>query len=83
MAITASLVSLAIGKGMKKEIAMTGEISLKGKVLKIGGIILLWKRCKREGISSQKRECFKFNFAIREQIRCRRFKWRYKRWNLI
>jgi len=41
MAITASLVSLAIGKGMKKEIAMTGEISLKGKVLKIGGIILL------------------------------------------
>ena len=37
MAITASLVSLALGKGAIRETAMTGEISLKGKVLKIGG----------------------------------------------
>jgi len=40
MAITSSLVSLALNTGQKRETAMTGEISLKGKILKIGGILI-------------------------------------------
>lgn len=51
MAITASLVSLAIGKGMKQETAMTGEISLRGKVLKIGGVKEKVLAAKRENVN--------------------------------
>ncbi len=33
-----SLISLAIGKPVRKDVAMTGEITLTGKVLRVGGI---------------------------------------------
>lgn len=36
--IVTALMSLATGKPVKKNVAMTGEISLKGKVLPVGGI---------------------------------------------
>ncbi|MEK7589131.1 MAG: endopeptidase La [Patescibacteria group bacterium] len=37
-AITTSLVSLFLDMPVKKEVAMTGEITLRGKVMEIGGI---------------------------------------------
>jgi ATP-dependent Lon protease len=39
---------LALGKGPVRETAMTGEISLKGKILKIGGIIYVIKVSKKK-----------------------------------
>ena len=48
--ITSALVSLAIKKPAKQNIAMTGEISLRGKVLKIGGVKEKILAAKREGI---------------------------------
>jgi Lon-like ATP-dependent protease len=36
--ITSCLVSLALQRSVKQNIAMTGEISLRGKILKIGGV---------------------------------------------
>ena len=36
--IVTALMSLATGKPVKKNVAMTGEISLMGKVLPVGGI---------------------------------------------
>jgi Lon-like ATP-dependent protease len=36
--MTTSLLSLALGKKVKEGIAMTGEMTLTGKVLKIGGV---------------------------------------------
>lgn len=38
IAITTSIISLLLNKNVDKTIAMTGEISLKGNVLKIGGL---------------------------------------------
>ena len=37
-AMTTALVSLFLGKLVKKEVAMTGEVTLRGKVLEIGGL---------------------------------------------
>lgn len=37
-AITTALVSLLLGKPVRKDVAMTGEVTLRGKVLEIGGI---------------------------------------------
>ena len=37
-AMTAALVSLFLKKPFRKEVAMTGEVTLRGKVLEIGGI---------------------------------------------
>ncbi len=37
-AITTALVSLLLGKPARKDVAMTGEVTLRGKVLEIGGI---------------------------------------------
>ena len=50
IAITSSLISLAMDKGMENEFAMTGEISLTGKVLKIGGVKEKLLAAKREGV---------------------------------
>ena len=36
--ITAALISLLTGVAVRKEVAMTGEVTLRGKVLEIGGI---------------------------------------------
>ena len=36
--ITSSLMSLALRKPVKQNVAMTGEVSLRGKVMKIGGL---------------------------------------------
>lgn len=36
--IITALVSLATGKPVRADVAMTGEVSLKGKVLTVGGI---------------------------------------------
>jgi len=38
VAITTAIISLLLNKKIDKSIAMTGEISLKGNVLKIGGL---------------------------------------------
>lgn len=38
VAITTSLLSLLLNKEISKEISMTGEISLRGDILKVGGI---------------------------------------------
>lgn len=37
-AMTTALVSLFLGKLVRKEVAMTGEVTLRGKVLEIGGL---------------------------------------------
>ena len=36
--IVTALLSLAFDKPIKKDLAMTGELSLRGKVLPVGGI---------------------------------------------
>ena len=37
-AITTALVSLLLGRSAKKDVAMTGEVTLRGKVMEIGGL---------------------------------------------
>jgi ATP-dependent Lon protease, bacterial type len=49
--ITSGLISLALQKPVKQNIGMTGEISLRGKVLKIGGVKEKILAAKREGIT--------------------------------
>lgn len=45
-----SLLSLALGKSVHPDIAMTGEITLTGKVLKIGGVKEKTMGAKRAGV---------------------------------
>lgn len=47
-----SLLSLARDKSINKSIAMTGELSLKGKVLKIGGLKEKIIAAKRSGVKT-------------------------------
>ena len=49
-AFTTSLLSLALKKSINKKIGMTGEISLKGKIMKIGGLKEKVLAAKREGL---------------------------------
>jgi len=49
--IASSLVSLALKKPAKQNVGMTGELSLRGKVMKIGGIKEKILAAKREGIN--------------------------------
>lgn len=51
IAIASALLSVALNKPYKVDFAMTGEISLNGKVLKIGGLKEKSLAAKREGIS--------------------------------
>lgn len=48
--ITTSMVSLALGQSVPQDIAMTGELSLNGKVLAIGGVKEKTMSASREGI---------------------------------
>ena len=49
--ITSALVSLATGTPISGELGMTGEISLNGKILKIGGLREKVLAAKREGLN--------------------------------
>lgn len=48
--ITSALISLATNKAISGEVGMTGEVSLNGKVLKIGGLREKLLAAKREGL---------------------------------
>ena len=48
--ITTALVSLLLKKAIRKEVAMTGEVTLRGKVLEIGGLKEKLLAAKRSGI---------------------------------
>jgi len=50
VALTTALVSLLAGKPVKKDLAMTGEISLRGLVLPVGGIKEKVLAARRAGI---------------------------------
>ena len=52
MAITSALLSLALNRPAQQEIAMTGEITLAGRVSPIGGVKEKTMGAKREGITS-------------------------------
>ena len=49
--ITTALLSLAMNKPIKQNMGMTGEISLRGLVLKIGGVKEKILAAKREGVT--------------------------------
>ena len=49
--ITSALISLTLRKPVKQNIAMTGEVSLRGKVMKIGGIKEKILAARREKIN--------------------------------
>lgn len=52
IAATSALISLAMNKPTKPNFAMTGEISLKGKVLQIGGLKEKILAAKREKVNN-------------------------------
>lgn len=50
IAITSALISLSLNRSISENIGMTGEISLKGKVMKIGGLKEKIIAAQREGL---------------------------------
>merc|ERR1711904_294056 len=50
--MTSALVSLALGEPIKTDLAMTGELTITGKVLKVGGIKEKIIAAKRERVST-------------------------------
>ena len=50
--IVTALLSLASDKPIKKDLAMTGELSLRGKVLPVGGIKEKVIAAKRAGVTT-------------------------------
>ncbi|XP_017127654.1 lon protease homolog, mitochondrial isoform X1 [Drosophila elegans] len=49
--IITALISLATGKQVRQDVAMTGEVSLKGKVLTVGGIKEKTIAARRSGVN--------------------------------
>ncbi len=78
-AMTTAFISLLLGKAARKDVAMTGEVTLRGKVLEVGGvkdkvlaahragiktvIVPLENKKDMEDIPSEVREDLKFVFA--------------------
>jgi ATP-dependent Lon protease len=52
IAMVSSMLSLALGKPIRNDLAMTGEVSLTGKVLPVGGIKEKIMGGRRAGIKS-------------------------------
>lgn len=50
--MASALVSLALDRGLKPDLAMTGELTLTGKVLKVGGIKEKVIAARREGVKT-------------------------------
>lgn len=50
--MTTSLLSLALGRSAIPDVAMTGEITLTGKILKIGGLREKAIAAKRSGVKT-------------------------------
>lgn len=50
--MASALVSLALNKSIQSDLAMTGELTLTGKVLKVGGIKEKVIAARREGVST-------------------------------
>lgn len=50
IAVTSGIISLALNRGLSEKVGMTGEISLKGKVMKIGGLKEKVIAAQREGV---------------------------------
>jgi len=50
--MTTALLSLALGKPVRSDLAMTGEISLTGKILKIGGVREKTIAARRAGVKT-------------------------------
>lgn len=75
VAITTALVSLASNENVKEGFAMTGELSLKGKVLKIGGLKEKVLAARREGLmdvivpKENKEDAEKLDVEITQGIR--------------
>lgn len=51
-AITTALVSLLTGRAVKKQVAMTGEVTITGRVLPVGGIKEKFMAAFREGVKT-------------------------------
>ncbi len=50
--MTTSLLSLALNKQVRPDVAMTGELTLTGKILKIGGVKEKSIAAKRSGVKT-------------------------------